>query len=228
MKEYYCREVFYNKLSSYLRSTAEAVRPWSSYRLEGKSLSNGSHDGSENSQLEPDYKHTWYQVSSELFNAGNPSVSCHTAPVSCSAFSLLFPSLSPAFSTAPLKKCEKNPFWVFWVLLFLQANICFIPSHLWMSHFIEDFPWKVPFITNMPSYSVSHLSRNFNTWHFAVLKCTLLLQLICIIQQFPILLTISLVFNDTVNVINDHLYLLLNAMCSSKELRQTLKLKFML
>lgn len=151
---------------------------------------------------------------------------------------LLLSPVLPSASYSPLflqhfqqlrwKNVKKNPFWVFWVLLFLQANICFIPSHLWMSHFIGDFPWKVPFITNMPSYSVSHLSRNFNTWHFAVLKCTLLLQLICIIQQFPILLTISLVFNDTVNVINDHLYLLLNAMCSSKELRQTLRLKFML
>lgn len=49
MKEYYFREVLYNKLSSYLPSSAEAGRHWSSYRLEGKSLSNSSHDGSGNS-----------------------------------------------------------------------------------------------------------------------------------------------------------------------------------
>lgn len=56
----------------------------------------------------------------------------------------------------------------------------------------------------------------------------LLCQLIYIIQQFPILLTTSLVFNVTMNFINDHLYLLLNAMYSSTELRQILTFKFML
>lgn len=171
-------------------------------------------------------------MSSELLSADNPSVSCHLAHVSCSAFSLFFlSSPSPAFSTAPLKdvkKKEKNLSWAFWVLLFMQSNIHSVPSRWWISHFIGDFLWQVPFIASLSSYSVSHLSRNFNTWHFAVLKCTLLCQLIYIIQQFLILLTTSLVFNVNVNFINDHLYLLLNATYSSTELRQTLKLKFML
>lgn len=53
-------------------------------------------------------------------------------------------------------------------------------------------------------------------------------RLIYIIEQFPILLTTSLVFNVTMNFINDHLYLLLKAMYSSTELRQILTFKFML
>lgn len=50
MKEYYFRERLYNKLASYLPSSAEAVRHLCSYRLEvKKSHCNSSCDGSETS-----------------------------------------------------------------------------------------------------------------------------------------------------------------------------------
>lgn len=156
--------------------------------------------------------------------------------MSCPALFCLQPSLLPfhfsSIFNSSFKKCEKNSSWTFWVLLLMQPNIwsalSLAPSQLWMSRFIGDFLWRIPFIASVSSYSISYLSRNFNTWHFSVLKSMLLCQLIYIIQQFPILLTTSLVFNVTMNFINDHLYLLLNAMYSSTELRQILTFKFML
>lgn len=145
----------------------------------------------------------------------SPCPSHNSCPVlPCSAFTFLFfPSRSPSFSTAPLKIWKTSLLGILGSASHIAKYLCWplIPYQLWMSHSIGFFLWWVSFFASLPSCSISHLLRNFNAWHFAVVKSALLCQLIHIIQQFPILLTTSLVFIVTMYFINDHLYLLLNA-----------------
>lgn len=137
-------------------------------------------------------------------------------PVIPAALLLPFPSLF----YSSFKNCEKkNPSWAVWVLQLTQPRVCFAllvaASQVQRSHFRGDFFVTSRFVASISDRPISHLLRIFNTRHFAVLKSVLLCQLIYIIEQFPMLLTTSLVFNVTINFINDHLYLLLNTNCTA-------------
>lgn len=128
-----------------------------------------------------------------------------------------YPSL--AFSTAPLKNVKRKSFLDSLGSAAYAATGLLCPLGGSFSVVAATFPWGLlvssHFVASISDRPISHLLRIFNTRHFAVLKSVLLCQLIYIIEQFPMLLTTSLVFNVTINFINDHLYLLLNTNCTA-------------